>query len=262
MRKLLPLALLCLCIVSGEVTSQDETPGPVTVAENATQPAITCDKAGTVYVAYGKGPQDSRQIMLSISKDGGKTFAEAERVSTEAVTCFASMERGPRIAVLPDGAIAITCFAKFSKGEENHLYCFRKGPKDKAFRGARVSSAAAKDAESMHDMCLDGEGNLHAVWQDSRSGKGNTPWYAKSTDGGKSFKGELATMTSLAGICPCCCPSISASEDGKTVIVQFRNKLKGADGADYNDMYAAISTNGGKRFNPVIKLDSRERWKG
>jgi hypothetical protein len=172
------------------------------------------------------------------------------------------MERGPRVAVLADGTIAVTFFAKFSKGEENHLYCFRKGPKDKAFRGLRVTSPAAKDAESMHDMCADDEGNLHAVWQDSRGGKGSAPWYAKSTDGGKSFKGELATMTSLSGICPCCCPSISASEDGKTVMVQFRNKLKGADGADYDDMYAAVSTNAGKRFNPVIKLDSRERWKG
>ncbi len=262
MHRLLLLALLILCAAARPAFTQDAPQGPVTLAEQASQPALTCDKAGNVYVAYGKGPQDTRQIMLSISKDGGKTFAEAERVSVDAIACFASMERGPRVAVLEDGAIVVTAFAKFSKAEENHLYCFRKGPKDKAFRAIRVTSSAARDAESMHDMCADGEGRLHVVWQDSRGGKGTTPWYATSSDGGKSFKGELATMTSLGGICPCCCPSVSASEDGKTVMVQFRNKLRGADGADYDDMYATVSTNGGKRFNPVFKLDSRERWKG
>lgn len=46
------------------------------------------------------------------------------------------------------------------------------------------------------------------------------------------------------------------------MIVQFRHKLKGNDGADYNDMHASVSQNSGKRFDPVYRLDSRERWKG
>src|SRR5262245_50507914 len=110
MRMLAPLAMLLMCFVSSEAVSQDAVTVPVMLAENATQPAITCDKSGNVYVVFGQGAQDSRQIMLAISKDGGKTFAEAERVSVDAISCFASMERGPRVAVLSDGAIVVTCF--------------------------------------------------------------------------------------------------------------------------------------------------------
>ena len=259
MRHWIAAMILCALIPTAAVSGEDSAIS--LVAENAYQPSIATDAKGNVYVVFGQGAQDTRQIMLSISKDAGKTFSEAERVSVDAVACFASMERGPRVVVLDDGAVAVTCFAKLAKGGEFHLYCYRKGPKDKAFRGVRVSQAA-KDAESMHDMCPDGKGNLHVVWQDSRDGKGNAPWYAQSTDGGKSFKGELATVVAQGGVCPCCCPSISASQDGKTVVVQFRHKLKGNDGADYNDMHASVSQNSGKRFDPVYRLDSRERWKG
>jgi hypothetical protein len=259
MRLWLAAAVVLALLPTGTLVGEEASPSPV--AENAFQPAVTCDKNGTVYLVFGQGAQDARQIMLSISKDGGRTFGQAERVSVDAVACFASMERGPRVAVLDDGALAITCFAKLAKGGESHLYCYRKGAREKAFRSVRVS-IGAKDAESMHDMCVDGKGNLHVVWQDSRSGKGNAPWYAQSTDGGKSFKGELATVETRDGVCPCCCPSIFASSDGKTVVIQFRNKLRGKDGAEYNDMYAAVSQNGGKRFDPAYRLDSRERWKG
>ena len=81
------------------------------------------------------------------------------------------------------------------------------------------------------------------------------------SDDGKSFKGETAVYTAPGGsICPCCQPTVAGN--GRTVVVQFRNKLRNLkDGADYNDMFTAVSTDGGRKWK-VTRLDDRERWKG
>ena len=153
----------------------------------------------------------------------------------------------------------VTAFAAFSKGDDVHLFCFRKRAKDKRFTAVRVSSTKARDMESLHHMIVDSDGNMHVVWMDARSG-GAEPYYATSSNEGKSFKGETAAYTSPTGsICPCCAPSVAA--EGKTIVIQFRNKLKGAGGQDFNDMHAAVSTDGGRKWS-VKRLDDRERWKG
>ncbi|MCA8916997.1 MAG: exo-alpha-sialidase [Planctomycetes bacterium] len=260
------VALMLLVLVAGFTTAQDaegarpEVSQPVTAASEkaAVQPALAADADGKLYLAYGV-QADSTQIYLRASADAGSTWSEPELVSDGADKVMAGNTRGPRIALI-DGTIVITAFAVFRKGDDAHLYCFRKSAKDKQFKAARVSDPKAKDMECLHDMCVDSKGNIHVVWLDARSG-GAEPYYATSSNEGKSFKGETAVYTSpTGGICPCCAPSIAA--EGKTVVVQFRNKLlKLGEKQAYNDMHTAVSTDGGRKWN-VKRLDNRERWKG
>lgn len=253
--------VLCLLLGISVVShAQDGAIEAITDA-GAIQPAIVADTDGKLYVAYAMG--DPRQVFLKTSDDG-KTWSEAEKVSVDAFSVLAGMTRGPRIAATKEGAIVVTACAKLRKDDDVHVYCYRKGPKDKAFAATRVTTPAAKDHEGMHDMVADGEGNIHVAWLDSReAARGNHVWYARSTNGGKTFKGETIAYKSPSGsICPCCAPSIATSSNGKTVAIQFRNKQKAAAGGpDVHDMFTAVSTDGGKKF-AATRLDDRERWKG
>lgn len=259
MRTILILALIMG--LSASAVAQDKPAATVTEA-GAIQPAVAADAEGKLYVAYASG--DPRQVYLKTSKDG-EAWSEPERVTTDAYSVLAGMTRGPRIAVSKTGNIVVTLCAKLRQDDDVHVYCYRKGPKDKAFVGSRVSSQAAKDHEGMHDMAVDAEGDVHVAWLDSReTQRGNHVWYARSSNGGKTFKGEVLAYRSPSGsICPCCAPSVAVGSDGKTVAIQFRNKLKPAAGTgpDVHDMFTAVSTNGGKTF-ATTRLDDRERWKG
>jgi hypothetical protein len=254
------LTLVCLGVfVSGEdVSPVGDT---VTVAPmGAVQPALACGADGKLYLAYGADDGNKeRQAFLCTSEDSGKTWSEPELVSEGAFSIMAGNTRGPQIALIDD-TIVVTAFANFKKGDDQHLYCFRKRAKDKRFAAVRVTGSSARDMEGLHHMMVDGQGTMHVVWMDARSG-GTEPWYASSATEGKSFKGEVAVYTAPGGtICPCCQPTVAGS--GKTVVVQFRNKIRNLrDGADYNDMYAAVSTDGGKKWK-TNRLDDRERWKG
>jgi hypothetical protein len=249
--------MLCLCLVA-----QAQTPDNRAVADaGATQPVVAADAEGKLYVAYAAG--EPRQVFLKTSTDG-KTWSEAEKVTVDAFQVMAGMTRGPRLAVTKDGTIVVTACARLRKDDEVHVYCYRKGPKDKTFAGTRVTTAAAKDHEGMHDMVADAEGDIHVTWLDGREAtRGNHLWYARSSHEGKTFKGEVMVYKSPSGsVCPCCAPSIATSANGKTVVIQFRNKLKASGGGpDVHDMYTAVSTDEGKRF-ATARLDDRERWKG
>lgn len=262
--RLLPVLFGILTFSSAGIAQDKPSRAPVdaVVQAGAGQSAIAADKDAKLYLAYAAG--DPPQCWLKTSSDGGKTWLEAEQVSQGMVSVMASMTRGPRVGVCKDGGVVVTLHAKADKNGQPHLYCFRKGPKDKAFAGRRVTGGESRDMEGMQDMAVDGEGRLHVAWLDSRDGKGNQPYYARSEDGGKTFKAETAIYQSPTGsICPCCAPSIAASSDGKTVVIQFRNQLKPAsgEGANCNDEYSAVSTDGGRKF-ATMRLDDRERWHG
>jgi len=256
------IALALMLSLTAVVNAGDPPQTSEAAEAGAIQPAIAADAKGKLYLAYVLG--DPRQCWFKTSDDG-KQWSEPEKVSVNAYSVAAGMTRGPRIALAKDDTVVITLCAKLTKQDEMHVYCYRKGTKDKAFAGARVASANAKDHEGMQDMAVDAQGDVHVTWLDSRDGgKGNQPWYARSSNGGKTFKGEVMAYKAPGGsICPCCAPSIAVSSDGKTVAIQFRNKLKPAagSGADVHDMYTAVSTDGGKRFKET-RLDDRERWRG
>lgn len=261
MRHAAALCLLLLLSTAGIAQQAPTAATPAATEEGACQPAIAADKDGKLYLAYAAGVP--RMAWLRTSGDNGATWSEPELASPGVNAIIAGMTRGPRLAISADGLIIITAHAKAEAKGDLHLYCFRKGPKDKAFAGKRLTTDAAKDSEGMHDMCMDGQGDIHVAWLDAREAvKGSQPWYARSTDGGKTFKGEMVVYKSPSGsICPCCAPSIAASEDGKTVVLHFRNQIKNSAGVAVHDVHAAVSTDGGKRWDAPARLDDAERWK-
>jgi hypothetical protein len=252
MRRLVP-GLFILALMFGVVVAQDDTAVTAAGEDGAVQPSLAVDSEGKLYLAYGAGGK----FWLRTSEDA-KTWSEPVSVSEGMDAVMAGNTRGPRVAIA-DEVVVVTGFAKSGK-DGFHLYCFRKDKRDDEFKAHRVTDAKAKDAEGLHDMCVDDDGTVHVTWMDARS-KGAEPWYAYSTNEGKTFKGHTAAYSSPDGsICPCCAPGIAAADD--TIVVQFRNKLRlPRDGQDYNDMYAAVSDNKGRKWE-VNRLDDRERWKG
>ncbi len=262
MRHAAALCLLLLLSTAGVAQQAPTAASPAAPEEGACQPALAADKDGKLYLAYAAGVP--RLAWLRTSADNGTTWSEPELASTGVNAVMAGMTRGPRLAVTPEGVVIVTAHAKADTKADMHLYCFRKGPKDQAFSGKRLTTEAAKDGEGMHDMCVDGKGVVHVAWLDNREAvKGSQPWYAHSSDDGKSFKGEMVVYKSPSGsICPCCAPALAASQDGKTVVMHFRNQLKGDTGENMHDIHTTTSTDGGKRWGAPLRLDDRQRWKG
>ena len=100
----------------------------------------------------------------------------------------------------------------------------------------------------MQALAGDGRGLVAAVWLDL-SGSGTDLWGRVSRDGGATWADDLSIYQSPDGhICECCVPNVAISPTGE-IAAMWRNWLGGS-----RDMWAAMSTDGGKTFPKPTKL--------
>jgi hypothetical protein len=117
-----------------------------------------------------------------------------------------------------------------------------KSPEDHSFNGFSA-------------MALAPNGDIYVVWLDGRDPaqpEGTFSLYiARSADKGKSFGKNLKIAL---GVCPCCRPAISISDDGK-VYVAWRKVFDG----DIRDIVLARSDDAGATFSVPVKA-ADDRW--
>ena len=78
---------------------------------------------------------------------------------------------------------------------------------------------------------------------------------ASSNDGGQTWSENRQIYSSPSGtVCECCHPSVAIDSKG-TIYVMWRNAVAGN-----RDMYAAVSSDGGKTFKAAVKLGAGT-WK-
>lgn len=162
------------------------------------------------------------------SDDGGRTFAAPVRLNDPPASCFAAMERGPRLAVGAGGTVHVVWspdrllgvnYARRLAGAE----VFERA-RDLRYEGATAAEGAT--------VAVRGDAVL-VLWLDGKSGEpANSPtglpiFGRLSKDGGGTFDRAGPLVHDYdGGACACCHLSASADAKGRFVVA-FRGARDG-----------------------------------
>ena len=235
-----------------------------TVVQSESTPRAIASKAiGSPSFAFGSGGDlkllavtasgGRNQIRAFVSHDGGDTFKDLGLVTPAASDVTLSGETRPRLVM--------------SRDELLYAVWRDDDPKPRIVVAARdwrrpgfTTPVAVRDIESPResdfpDMAVAPDDSVYVVWLDGRDydpklGDESSVYFAKSTDGGKSFGKNVRVA---AHTCPCCRPTIAIDSKGR-IYVAWRH-----DFDDVRDMAVATSIDGGKTFSPLVRV-SKDGW--
>ncbi|MEJ7644812.1 MAG: hypothetical protein WKF87_09465 [Chryseolinea sp.] len=203
---------------------------------NGEQPQLAVAKTGEIKIVFGKGDQ----ILYTVSKDQGNTFAEPVVIAT-VPQMHLGMTRGPQLAVSSDYSI-VTAMDKMG-----NIHSFKLIHKTGKWEKVGILNDVDGSApEGLMSISGDDKNNFYAVWLDLREHRKNNICFA-SFDGSKWSKNRFAYKSPESSVCECCKPSIAV--EGNTVSIMFRNWLKGS-----RDLYLITSHDNGASFSAAQKL--------
>jgi len=194
---------------------------------------------------------EDRSIFFAGSRDGGRTFSAPVRVPSQGRLAL-GRHRGPRVA-LTGGAVVVTAILAAGR-DEGDLFAWRSTDDGRTWSApARLNAAATSAREGLHGMAAAGD-TVAVAWLDLRA-TGTRIYVAVSRDGGATWSEDgLAYQSPSGTVCQCCHPSVAVSAEGE-IAVMFRNSVQGA-----RDLYVTRSRDGGRTFEPAVKLGSGT-WK-
>jgi len=204
----------------------------------AVQPQVAVAPSGRIHVVLGK----DNAIFHTTSPDG-HTFSAPVRIG-ELEKLALRMRRGPRVSAT-DKLVLVTAISH----TDGNLHAWTSADAGKTWKESASLNTTVKSArEGLHSIAGDGRGLVAAVWLDLR-GSGTELWGRVSRDGGATWAGDTRIYQSPDGhVCECCVPSIAIGPRGE-IAAMWRNWLGGS-----RDMWAAISTDGGRSFPQPQKL--------
>ncbi len=226
---------------NGEKTRVNGDDG-IATAWRGDQPTIVVDRNNAIYVGWtarvGSADQHSADIMLSVSRDDGKSFLPPVRVNDDQTPGAHGMHS---LAVDERGTVYLAWlderYLKETAANENNNL-----PNGFYYQKAHDEKPHNEKPRAAKPVAQHGEANREI-------------YFAASADGGKSF----SPNKKLAGdVCPCCKTTLLAAPD-KKVYVAWRQVL--AD--DFRHVAVASSTDGGANFaTPTIVSDDQWQIKG
>jgi len=230
------------------------------------QPSIAVDADGAVHLAFIGGPGETKDIWVSVSRDGGASFGAPVKAIDIRGQATGGRQRGPRVGVDGKGRVYVSCVQqlegkapgqRFAQGDV-WLVVSRDGGatfgapvqcNDR--RGAADTEKARKSAkEGMHWMAVEDDGAVHLCWLDHRLApkKGQMVAYAKVTGEGTKVSPNVIAYAAPDTVCQCCTPGIAVDRRGNPVIA-FRNAIDGD-----NQVWLARSNDGGKSFRKAAPV--------
>lgn len=207
------------------------------------QPQLAA-RAGTVGLTYAAG----NTVYYAASDDGAKTFSKAVAIPAKGRLSL-GMHRGPRLAFTQASIVISAIVGEQGGGKDGDLLAWRSNDGGKTWsEPVRVNDVAGSAREGLHAMAFGGTDTLFAAWLDLRE-QGTRIYGAVSKDGGATWSPNRLVYESPSGsVCQCCHPSVAIDAAG-IIHVMFRNALEGS-----RDLYVARSVDGGKTFEPAMKL--------
>ena len=189
-------------------------------------PTVKIGTNNAIYVGWTARVEtangSANDLYLSVSRDGGKTFAAPVKVNDDSVPAVHGMHS---LEVDKNGRIY------FAWLDERYL----KNGAPPQQMPMDMSQSANSGGEMKHSH---GEPNREV-------------YFAVSTDDGKSFS---ANKKIAGNVCPCCKTSMTVAPDGR-LYVSWRQVLEG----DFRHIAVASSLDGGSSFSPPV-IVSDDRW--
>ncbi|MCZ6601705.1 MAG: sialidase family protein [Planctomycetota bacterium] len=131
-------------------------------------PGLGRSESGTLFLSYREGGEKpSREIFVIGSKNGGKSFGRPVQVNMAASRLDGCPMDAPAVAVSRNGKkVAVAWMDARTDGRNKDVYwtIARKGLFDK---GAPLSDST-EGYQGHPSLAFDGDGVLHAVWEDGR----------------------------------------------------------------------------------------------
>jgi hypothetical protein len=198
----------------------------------------------------------SKRLWMAMSHDGGDGFMPPVPVSAEGAAVNYRSENGPTLLARGMSAYALWQQNR-PEGGADIVFASqsRMGTPFSPAVSVLDKSSTDHSFNGFSSMVLAPNGDIYVVWLDGRDPgqpQGTFSLYlARSNDKGQTF-GKNVRIAS--GVCPCCRPAISVSDDGK-IYVAWRKVFDG----DIRDIVVARSDDGGETFSTPVKA-ADDRW--
>lgn len=242
------------------------------------KPSLGLDASGVIYILWRDDRRGHADIFFSRSEDGGKTFSKNRRVNDDKGWAY---QGNPSLAASPDGYVYASWSDNRNGQDDIYFAASRNGGKTFS-RNLRLNQDEGRAVQS-HPSVAAGPGGLVVVaWEDFRSGQSEI-YMARSTDGGKTFEpnrsiragSSVSPVSSREPRVPGAVqisPSVTVGPQGWVAVawsefVRDPITLEPPDAATGEtlwweevrrgdaDIQVALSTDGGKRFGPPIRVN-------
>jgi hypothetical protein len=206
-------------------------------------PTVKIGRDNTIFVGWtakidGAEKSAATILNLSVSADGGKTFAAPVKVNDDTAPASHGMHS---LAVGQDNRVFMAWLDERNIKTEKASFN-QKNENLSGFQIVKIhhnSNKAEKPKAEKKEM------------KDEEAEPNSEVFFAISNDGGKTFS---ANKKISSEVCPCCKTSVTTAPDGK-VFVSWRQVLENK----FRHIAVASSANGGESFeNPVIVSD--DQW--
>jgi hypothetical protein len=236
-------------------------------------PSLAVD-GRTVALVWTATKDGVANLYLAISSDGGTTFSPPRRVNDLDGDAGATNEQPPRVVISGSGSrrVITVMWAKRDPGaletRRDIIRIARSTDGGSTFSPARYThDPSLSGARGWQSVALAADSSVHALWLDGRDARRQIEESAKHT--GVPHKGQppqdlyhatLApdgrTVESMVarGVCFCCKTAVAVDARG-TVYAAWRHIFPGS----MRDIAFAMSTDGGRRFSPLVKV-SEDNW--
>jgi hypothetical protein len=256
-------AVLMLCAVA---VSANELTFAVPGKANSTPWVAAADRF--VAVAWGAAAEGKGDIMIAISRDGGRVFGTPVRVNSTAGDARINGEIAPRVTLQQRGkSDPLVTVAWNAKDSTTQIRTARSTDGGRTFtEAASLQPAGIAGDRGWQAAALDDRGTLHTIWLDHRA------MAVASAKGHEAHKGEhdgvaMAQRSSLyyaagggserelfKGVCYCCKTALAIGPGGQVYAAWrhvFANNMR--------DIAFTVSRDGGRTFAPLLRVHE-DKW--
>jgi hypothetical protein len=168
---------------------------------------------GTVAALWRKVfPGDIRDMVLSLSRDGGRSFTPSSLVHADRWQLNACPHRGGSVAMDSRNQTYLTWYTEGAQGKPAVLFA-RSSDRQRFITPQRLDTSAGSIPDHVR-MAVDTAGRLAVVWEDSTAVRRRV-LLRYTTDGGRTF----SPVQSLSPALKAYAPDIAASPTGGFVAV-------------------------------------------
>lgn len=221
-------------------------------------------------VVWSASTDTSTDIFVSVSQDGGTTFAPAARVNDIEGEVRASGEQAARVAIGPGNVLHVLWPAR--RDDRSIIQYASSRDLGRTFsKAATIAGGGVSGLRGWQSVALGYDGGVHAVWLDGRNAdpnataKGHQHHNADPRDQDRAPRQDVfhaawndrekpAEHLLAADVCFCCKTALATS--GDRVYAAWRHIYPGS----VRDIAVSRSADNGKTFAPPIRL-SDDGWK-
>ncbi len=162
-------------------------------------------------------------------------------VNDRAKSAVAGRQVGPRVAITPNGVIAVSWVDRRDdlagdiflavSSDDGATFSSPTRVNDDVHTASppTVSGATALCGQEYHDMAVTRDGNICVVWLDERDAPSSNPnqkqlYFSLVSTDGRLLASNQRLTDSADGVCPCCVPSVTVGQDGSIHVI-YRDRV-------------------------------------